>query len=214
MGGSVALLDLLGLAAMISIWTLGVTRVGSMIWGLAAQGLTLGGLMMLQGFAGRSGTLLVLAAAMIGVKGIAIPIILRSSATRLQVARDPGTGIAPGFAMLVGTVITAACYFQSRRFSVESSLHGTAGLSIALVLTGLLIMLTRRTALGMLIGFLVLDNGIAAYGFTQTPGMPVVVELGVLFDLFAGVLLAGMMLFRVRRSFEHLDASAMRELRE
>ena len=91
---------------------------------------------------------------------------------------------------------------------------GNAGLAVATVLVGLTVMMTRRLALGMLVGFLVLDNGIFTYAVTQTRGMPMSIELGVLFDVFVAVVLAGVVISRVSKTFEHIDVSEMRELRE
>lgn len=199
---------------MSSLWMLGVTRVRSLLWGLAVQGGALGTLLLFRGITEGVLTETVIGCAVVIVKAAAIPLFLAWSATRLEVIRDRGASFGPSIAMLIGAVLMAVCYFQSDRFSAEGSLSGNAGLSIAIVVNGLLLMMTRRLAIGMLIGFLVLDNGIFAFAFTQTRGLPAVIEMGVLFDLFMGVLLAGMVLFRVRRSFEHLDVSAMKELRE
>jgi hydrogenase-4 component E len=214
MDGLTQFQDLIGLATMASLWMLGVTRVRSMLWGLAAQSAALGALLLFRGISEGSPGEQWLGCAVIALKAIGIPVFLNWSACRLQVVRDRGVGIGPGLAMPFGAAATAVCYFQSGRFSATGLLSASAGLAMATVLIGLMIMMTRRSAMGMLIGFLVLDNGIFAYASTQTPGMPVVIELGILFDLFIGVLLAGIVLFRVRESFEHMDVVKMRELRE
>ncbi len=206
--------ELMGAAAMASLWILGVTRVRSTLWGLAVQGGALGALLLVRGLDDGSAPEAWLGAVVVAVKALAIPLFLNWAAVRMEVGRDKGVGLAPGVAMLSGAVLTAVCYFQSDWFSAEGARSGNAGFSMAIVLTGLFIMMTRRLAVGMLVGFLVLDNGIFAYAATQTRGLPAVIELGVLFDLFVGVLLAGTVLFRVRRSFEHVDVSEMRELHE
>jgi hydrogenase-4 component E len=74
-------------------------------------------------------------------------------------------------------------------------------------------MLTRRLALSQVIGFLVLENGIFLYGLTQTHGMPLLVEMGVIFDVLVGVLVSGLVIFRLNRSFEHIDVTQLRGLR-
>ena len=205
--------DLIGIATMAALWMLGITRVRSMLWGLAVLGGALGALPLYDGMSQGVGSEILLGAVVIAVKAVAVPIFLNWNACRLQMTRDHTVGIGPGAAMLVGAALVVLCYFHGNHFAAAGSLPGDAGLSIAIIAIGLTIMMTRRLAVGLIIGFLVLDNGIFVYGFTQTPGMPFIVELGVLFDLFLGVLLAGFVLFRIRRSFEHLDVSEMRELR-
>jgi hydrogenase-4 component E len=60
----------------------------------------------------------------------------------------------------------------------------------------------------------VLENGIFLYALTQTHGMPLMVEMGVLLDVLVGVMLAGLVIFRLNRSFEHIDVTQLRGLRE
>lgn len=206
--------EIIGLATMAALWMLGITRIRSMLWGLAGQGVAFGALLLLRAAHEKGAGDAWLGCALIAVKGLAIPLFLNWSAARMGVVRDRGAGVAPALAMLIGAAVLFVCHFQSARFSAAGSLPDTAGLSMALVLIGLMTMMTRRTAMAVLIGFLVLDNGIFAYAFSQTPGLPIVIELGVLFDLFMGVLLAGLVLFRINKSFEHMDVVEMRELQE
>jgi len=203
----------MGIATMAALWMLGITRVRTMLWGLAVLGAALGGLPLYEGVSRGNGGGVLLGCTVIAVKAVAVPIFLNWNACRLQMTRDRTVGVGPGSAMLLGAAIVVLCFFHGQRFAAAGSSAGDAGLSIAMIALGLTLMMTRRLAVGLIIGFLVLDNGIFAFGFTQTPGMPLIVELGVLFDLFLGVLLAGFVLFRIRRSFEHLDVSEMRELR-
>ena len=199
---------------MASLWMLGVTRVRSMLWGLAAQGVALGVYLLHRGIESQAPGEAWLGAAIVAVKGFAIPLFLNWAACRLNVVRDKGVGLAPGLSMVLGAVLTVVCYFESARFSAAGLVSGNAGLAVATVLVGLTVMMTRRLALGMLVGFLVLDNGIFTYAVTQTRGMPMAIELGVLFDVFVAVVLAGVVISRVSKTFEHIDVSEMRELRE
>ena len=52
------------------------------------------------------------------------------------------------------------------------------------------------------------------YALTQTHGMPLMVEMGVLLDVLVGVMVAGLVIFRLNRSFEHIDVTQLRGLRE
>jgi hydrogenase-4 component E len=74
-------------------------------------------------------------------------------------------------------------------------------------------MLTRRLAISQIVGFLVLENGIFLYALTQTFGMPLMVEMGVVFDVLVGVMVAGLVIFRLDRSFEHVDVTKLTGLK-
>jgi hydrogenase-4 component E len=84
---------------------------------------------------------------------------------------------------------------------------------IALILTGAFLMVSRKKALMQMLGLMVLENGIFLAALTTTFGMPLVIEIGVFFDLLMGLLLMGVFAFRIRDTFDHLDVSKLRRLR-
>jgi hydrogenase-4 component E len=105
-------------------------------------------------------------------------------------------------------------YFLTAQIQGPSSENPyAAGIALALLLIGMLLMLTRRIAISQVIGFLVLENGIFLYALTQTRGMPLIVEMGVVFDVLVGVMIAGLVIFRLNRSFEHVDVTKLTGLR-
>ncbi len=85
--------------------------------------------------------------------------------------------------------------------------------SVALILTGAFLMVSRNKALMQMLGLLVLENGIFLAALTTTFGMPLVIEIGVFFDVLIGLLLMGIFAFRIRDTFDHLDVSKLRRLR-
>ena len=84
---------------------------------------------------------------------------------------------------------------------------------VALILTGAFLMVSRNKALMQMLGLLVLENGIFLAALTTTFGMPLVIEIGIFFDVLIGLLLMGIFTFRIRDTFDHLDVSKLRRLR-
>ena len=155
-----------------------------------------------------------LAAVVLCTKAIAIPAYLSWAAGRLNLRRDSGTVLNPLMALLIGGGLLTAGYFLAPRVAVPALENvGAAGMALALLFIGMLLMLTRQLALSQIAGFLVLENGIFLYGLTQTHGMPLMVEMGVVFDVLVGVMVAGLVIFRLNRSFEHIDVTQLRGLR-
>jgi hydrogenase-4 component E len=74
-------------------------------------------------------------------------------------------------------------------------------------------MVSRSKAIMQIMGLLVLENGIFLAALTTTFGMPLIIEIGVAFDLVMGVFLMGIFMFRIRDTFEDLDISKLRRLR-
>jgi hydrogenase-4 component E len=85
--------------------------------------------------------------------------------------------------------------------------------SISVVLIGLFFMISRKKALGQIIGFVVIENGTFLAAMLLTSGMPMIVEFGIFFDLLTAVLIMGIFVFRINENFEHIDINRLRNLR-
>lgn len=155
-----------------------------------------------------------IAVAVAVLKGGCIPIFLRWIIRRVGILNDPGVLIAPPLAMHLCLVLFALSYFEVASIGqIRGSILATSS-SFSLLLTGLLLMLTRRTAFSQIVGFLVIENGIYAFAMTQTRGMPLIVEMGVMLDLLVGVMISGLVVFRIQKSFEHIDVTQLAELKD
>lgn len=203
-----------GTAALLAIWMCGLVRVPMMIRGLAAQTALLGVATMVLSVERSAPHYMVLGVVVLAVKAIGIPAYLAWAAGRLGIQRDGGVLLSPSLTLLIGLGLLAIGYILAPRFAVPTlGNSGSAGVALTLVLIGMLLMLTRRLALSQVIGFLVMENGIFVYSLTQTAGMPLIIEMGVVFDVLVAVLVAGLVIFRLNRSFEHIDVTQLRGLR-
>jgi hydrogenase-4 component E len=202
-------------AAVIAVFMCGLTRIHSLLLGLALQTGLLGAIAGLKGLQTKEPHALMLAGVILLAKAIAIPWFLDWAAIRIGTRRDTGVLLGPTPALLAGAGALGLGYFIAPQVVGVASPHpGAAGMSLALLFIGMLFMLTRRLAISQVIGFLVLENGIFLYGLTQTHGVPLVVELGVVLDVLVAVMVAGLVIFRLNRSFEHIDVTQLRGLKE
>lgn len=200
--------------ALCAVWMCGRTSIAALLRLLAVQTALLAVVTALMGTRLHAPHYFWLAGVVLAVKAVAIPAYLAHTAMKLHIRRDTGTGLSPLLALLVGGGMLALGYFLAPRIAVVPMGNiGAAGMALALLLIGMLQMLTRRLALSQIIGFLVLENGIFLYGLTQTHGMPLMVEMGVVFDVLVGVMVAGLVIFRLNRGFEHIDVTELRGLR-
>jgi hydrogenase-4 component E len=86
--------------------------------------------------------------------------------------------------------------------------------SLALVLIGLLMMVFRQQAIAQVLGFMSMENGLFLAAVSATGGMPLVVELGVAFDVLVAMVLFGVFFFRIRESIDSLDVDRLNQLSE
>jgi hydrogenase-4 component E len=86
--------------------------------------------------------------------------------------------------------------------------------SIATLMTGFLILTTRKKAISQVIGYLVLENGIFIFGLLLAEAMPFMVEAGALLDLLVGIFVMGIVINHISREFSTVDTSRLQTLRE
>jgi hydrogenase-4 component E len=92
--------------------------------------------------------------------------------------------------------------------------RNTIAVSIAVVLLGMLLMIARKKAVAQVIGFMSIENGLFFSAVVSTYGMPLIVELGVAFDVLVAAILFGVFFFHMRESFDTLDMDQLTRLSE
>ena len=122
-------------------------------------------------------------------KGLVAPVFLRSmlGSTVVAVERHPYIGPRLSLVAAIAIIFVAAAATSDIGVSSAPGVAQVLPAAIAQVLTGLLLVMTRRKVMSLLVGILVFENGIALTAFALTYGMPLVVELGIAFDLLVVV---------------------------
>ena len=117
--------------------------------------------------------------------------------------------------MFICGALTVLGYVVARPItSLERLGNNTLAIAIALLLTGFFLMINRRKAITQVLALLTMENGVmlAAIALT-TYGMPLVVEIGVFFDVVIAVMVLGILVFRIRETFASMDVSKLNELK-
>jgi hydrogenase-4 component E len=117
--------------------------------------------------------------------------------------------------VLLAGVLTLFAYAVSEPVVALTDLptRSSIPLALAVVFVGLFIIVSRRSALTQIVGFLVMENGIALLAALATFGIPLIVELGVFLDLFLGFLVMQVFLYRIRETFATIDVDQLRNLK-
>jgi hydrogenase-4 component E len=157
---------------------------------------------------------LVIAAMVLTVKVVAIPYALYRIVEELKSPRDVSSSTSSSQSVFIAAGLILLSFFAVRPYAgVLGGDEAMLAASVALVLTGGFLMVSRKKALMQVVGLLVLDNGIFLAALTTTFSMPLVIEIGIVFDLLMGVFLMGLFVFRIRDTFNHVDVSKLRRLR-
>ena len=158
--------------------------------------------------------LLVTAAVALVVKGIVIPTALHRIVRRLGIHREIEEVLGAGPTMLIGLGLVALSFLLVLPVGEKVSILAREDLAFALavILLGLLMMITRRNAVTQIVGFMSLENGLilAASG---AKGMPLVVELTVAMSILIAFIVFGVFVFRIRERFDTIDVRALDQFR-
>jgi len=193
-----------------------VTRsLGRMIWVTAAQSILVGGSAVVVAAATGLEHLALGGALTIGVKGVLVPLVLGSILRGSSIRQERRPIVSPRISFLLAVAIVFVATDATHDADISSSLGATRALPAAIgtVLTGLLIVMTRRKTLSLVVGLLVFENGIALAAFSLVYAMPLVVELGVLFDVLIVVVVAWVYARRMLDVFGTLSTDELRNLR-
>lgn len=147
-------------------------------------------------------------------KGIAIPIFLRRIVRQMKITHDVEPYISNALSLTISGILVAVVYASLKEgIFVAGFSKNVLQISIAVILIGLFIMITRRKAIIQVIGLLFMENGLFLAGFSLTFGMPAIIELGILFDMLMGVIILGMFIIQIRRAFASADLDKLTVLK-
>jgi hydrogenase-4 component E len=161
--------------------------------------------------------LFVTAAIALMVKGFIIPAALHRIVRRLAIHREVEQVIGGGPTMLAGLFLVALSILLVLPVVESVNQNPLAredlAFALAVILLGLLMMITRRNAVTQIVGFMSLENGLvlAAAG---AKGMPLVVEFSVAFSILIAFIVFGVFVFRIRERFDTVDISALDRFRD
>ena len=191
-------------------------RIVPLIHTFAWQGALLAVVTVLVAFVTKHPHLYFSAGITFVLKALLIPWMLHRLAVRLNIHRDIEPMKHPSLLLLAGAALVVFSYYVALPI-VQLSAHttrNTIAVSQAVVLLGMLLMITRKKAIAQVIGFMSIENGLFFAAVVATHGMPMVVELGIAFDVLVAAVLFGVFFFQMRASIDSLDVDRLNRLRE
>jgi hydrogenase-4 component E len=167
-----------------------------------------------QAFVQTAPHLYVTAVIALAFKAIIIPLALHRIIQRLGIHRQIETVVGIGMTMLAGMGLVALSMVVMLRVTPDADPLAREDLAFALavVLLGLLLMVTRRNAVSQVVGFMSLENGLVLAA-TGARGMPLVVEISVAFGVLIAFIVIGIFLFRIRERFDTVDVRVLERYR-
>jgi hydrogenase-4 component E len=211
-----AMLLFAALVLFTSFVMLAQVRIVPLIHAFAWQGALLAVATALVAFVSGHPHLYLSAGLSFALKALLIPWILHRLAVRLRIHHESESVKHPVLVLLGGAALVVFSYYVTLPIVQLSELttRNTIAVSQAVVLLGMLLMISRNKALAQVIGFMSIENGLFFAAVVATYGMPMVVELGIAFDVLVAAVLFGVFFFQMRESIDSLDVNRLNRLRE
>jgi hydrogenase-4 component E len=206
---------LLVVVLLLNFFMLGTSRMRSIINGSAAQGIVLGAVALFaHGELGLQPVLV--AAGAVVLKGVLIPWMLFRALRDVAIRREvePLIGFIPS--LLTGALGTGLAILFAHTLPLAEEHVGSllVPTSLSTVLTGFILLTTRKKAITQVVGYLILENGVFIMGLTLINAMPFLVEIGVLLDLLVAIFVMGIIINHIQREFASLDTTHLSQLKE
>jgi len=207
--------SILVIVLMLNLFTLGTSRIVSVIRTVAIQGALLGLLpLLLHGHLSLMTVLTIVPT--ITLKGCVIPGMMIHALRDVKIKREvePLIGLQP--TVILGALGTVFALLFADQLPLAAQHAGAliVPTAIATVLTGFILLITRFKALTQVMGYLVLENGIFIFGMLLVEAMPLVVEMGVLLDLFVAIFVICIIVNQINQAFSSMDTRRLVALKE
>lgn len=149
------------------------------------------------------------------VKAAAIPLILLYTIKKIDIKREAERFTGKYTSLLLGLALSVAGFYVTSRMQVPDTELGRSffPVSIIMIFLGMLVMIDQKKAIMQGIGFIMIENGILLTAQSVSYGMPLLVELGIFFDMLVSVIVIGILSFRIQETFESLNTEKMKNLK-
>lgn len=194
---------------------LGLSELGACIRTVAVQGILLGLFTLIAREDALTARLVILGIVSMGVKGFVFPFLLSRDIREAKVRREVEPYVGYAASIMIGLAMLGASMWIAARLPALTPTNASFVIPVAfsMVFTGLFLVISRKKALTQVIGYLVFENGIYMFGIFAAGEIPVLVELGVLLDVFVAVFVMGIAIHHINREFDHIDTDRLSSLK-
>ena len=194
-----SLFSLLAIASLLlSFVMLGSRWLKNYLHAFAAESWCIAALSAAVGYYGRYPELYLIAALTALFRGLILPYLVWRIIRRLDVDREIHVALQPSTSVVLGALFVMFALTVSYRVASDFKLELTVAVlaltvMLSMKLIGFLLLAIRHEAISQILGLLVLENGIFLGSQILVPGMPLLIELVILFDLLVIVACFGVL---------------------
>ncbi|NCC95408.1 MAG: hydrogenase [Synergistales bacterium] len=207
---------LVALLLLVNLNMFATSRVDSLIRSVGVQGLLMVCLAALYPEGGFSWGGWVFLAVTGFIKAIVLPTVMLRALRSVGIRRELEPMIGYRKSLFIGLIAVGFSLWVSLNLPLPVGVEEPMVLTVAILsmIAGLFLVISRKKAISQATGYLAMENGIYVLGPALSIHNPLIVEAGVLLDLFVGVFVMGVIILHIRREFNHIDVDRLSELKD
>lgn len=206
---------ILSLVLLSVLFSFGSSRLPGLIKVIAFQGVVVSLVPLFIGHDLTTGSVVFSLVTML-IRGVVIPLSIHLVIKKVSINRGVEPIIGFHASLFAGLILIVAAAFVSNRLNIPSV--STSALltptAITILVAGMFILMARRNAIAMVLGYMMMENGIYLVGTTFSTHAHHIVEFGILLDVLAGVMIMAIMLRDMKQKFDDVDTVHLRNLKE
>jgi hydrogenase-4 component E len=189
---------LIVLFAVTLVYFASAERLATYIRLIGLQGLLLCGIALFELREVNTANLVFIVSETLVFKTFLIPYLLKRIITASDVTKVHRLAM-PGFYLLILSMFALVLSVVLAN-SLVNPFVNTIYMTIALfcLFTGLLMIVTHKLIISHLIGFLIIENAVFVFSLAVGNEMPMLINIGILLDIFVGVLILGFFGLRLK----------------
>ena len=206
---------ILALVLLSVLISFGSSRLTMLIRLLAFQGIVVSLVPLFIGHELTAGSIVFTLVTLV-IRGIVIPLFIYLAIKKVAIRREVEPIVGYHASLLAGLALIVVATFVSPKFNLPQT-SGNALLlptAITLLVAGMFLLMARRNAIAMVLGYIMMENGIYLVGTSFTIRAHHIVEFGILLDVLAGVMIMAIILQNINKAFDDVDTALLRTLKE
>jgi hydrogenase-4 component E len=207
--------EILLITFIITLVHLGLTkRLNTYTAVLALQGILLFGVAFIELIEINVTNLLFVLTETIGFKTIAIPYFLNYVIRKNKITRESDPFLPDFVSVVIITAIILGSFLLSNAIDDSHIRKIFLVTALSALFTGLYFIISRKKVITHVMGFLVIENGVFVLSLAVGAGMPMLVNIGILLDIFASVLILGIYVNKIGDLLKEQDVDELRSLKD
>ncbi|SDC58346.1 hypothetical protein [Williamwhitmania taraxaci] len=150
----------------------------------------------------------------IGFKTIAVPLFLTHLLKRNSITREAEPFLPNFVSLIIVTLIVVVTILLSSAIQDPNLDKIFFVVALSTLFTGLYFIASRRKIITHVMGYLIIENGVFVLSLAVGNEMPMLVNLGIMLDIFASVLILGIFLNKIGDVFKTVDVNELSELKD